>query len=346
MLTWITSLAIMVLCAASFLKLFFIPQTVPSSSETCMICGSKFEEYLVPALFLSMANTYGMLGIFNYRASQQTTTTNDEDTELMQLIMSIVPLVTSFLAVLLGLAMMGATPTSKIVTRRALFWISLLSFFGLALISVVENVNVFSSEVDLHTLVSIGGLLVLWAFYIRKAIREKDRRFHSLIKALSVMAFVISCAYENIFYPKCDSFEAYQNCFRDCPLSANHQNTSALINVAVLMATIGWTISENSVPSIQAPKELIDPTVASCDDSASIDTIEDFQGVTPDSMDSERLGPDLESGSHHDDTDDDYIITEEEYSPFDRDETDTAETEVPPIDDSPSEESSMIDEKE
>mmetsp|Transcript_39877 Transcript_39877/g.96221 ORF Transcript_39877/g.96221 Transcript_39877/m.96221 type:complete len:266 (+) Transcript_39877:3-800(+) len=262
---------------------------------------------------------------------------------MMRLILSIVPLVTSFLAVLLGLAMMGATPTSKIVTKRALFWIGLLSFFGLALISVVENVNVLSSEMDLHTLVSVGGLLVLWAFYLSKAIREKDRRLHSIIKASSVMVFVVSFGYENVFYPKCDSFEAYQNCFRDCPLSAS-QNTNAVINFAVLIATISWTLSENSVPSIQAPKELIAATVASFDDSASIDTIEDFQGVTPDSIDdSERFGSDIESGSRKDTGEN--VATEEEHSSFDGAVIDSMETEVSSINDSPSE-SSMVDEKE
>ncbi|KAL3928101.1 MAG: hypothetical protein SGBAC_012790 [Bacillariaceae sp.] len=233
--------------------------------------------------------------------------------------------------------MMGAVPTSKMATKRALFWISLLSFLGLAFISVMENVNVLSSEIDLHTVVSVGGLVVLWAFYLGKAIREQDRRLHSLIKATSVMVFVVSFGYEHVLYPKCDSLEAYQNCFRDCPLSAS-QNTNAVINCAVLVATICWTLSENSVPSIYAPKELelSDTTVISFDDSASIDTIEDdLLDITPASLDSETSGSDIESAGFCNDPEENLTMsTKEEHSSVDSVAVDTMETEVPPINDS------------
>jgi hypothetical protein len=216
--------------------------------------------------------------------------------------------------------MTGAMPTSKVVTKRALFWVCLMSFFGLALISVVANVHLpFYVDLDLHTVVSVGGLLVLWTFYLSKALREKDGRIHSIIKASSVMVFVISFGYESIFYTNCDSFEAYENCFRDCPLPTRG-NTNSYINLVVLIATISWSFSENSVPSIQKPKRLvwIAPTVALCDDddSASIDTIEDFHNLIPVS---DAAKSDIEAGAKS--------RTEVEHSSFDQDAVDTVSAE-------------------
>lgn len=316
----------MFLCAGAFLKLFFVPHKVPRSPETCMVCGSRFEEYLVPSLFLSLANTYGMIGMVNYQATSST-----QDDSFLDSVVDILPLVTSFLAVLLGLAILGAMPTSKLVTKRALFWVSLSSFFGLGLLSVVENLKL--PLTDLHAVVSVGGLLVLWAVYLNKAIRERDARIHSIVKAASVMAYCFSFGYESIFYNKCDSLEAFRNCLRDCPLPTEN-NSHALINLVVVVATIGWTISENSEPSIQKPKvlEYIDPTVASLDDSASIDTIEDeFHDFTLGFGDADGPKLDIETGSSYNDNN---STTEVEHSSFDHKVIDTVSSEDPSSDNS------------
>lgn len=216
----------------------------------------------MPAFFLNFAYTYGVCGLAQSHNDQK-------ENYLAEYSHRVIPLLSGLLAVLVGLDLMKVSSTSKLLRRRAVWWFCVLTYYGVAITGAIRNIDVFGVY-DLRTLVSVCGLLFLYMAYIMLTLSSRrGNRFHFLIKASSIFLFIIGFIYDSVFFPKCASYNAYQDCFEECPFptSTNHKMN---LNLAVMVATVCWTWSENSCPSIRRRKQPSnnDGDTVACDDSS------------------------------------------------------------------------------
>ncbi|CAJ1934433.1 unnamed protein product [Cylindrotheca closterium] len=270
--SWSTSIMVSVLCLMAFLKLFFFPRIPRSPLQTpCTFCPRHLEECLIPTFFLIFAYLYGVSGISQSRAAN-----SDDDPEnsyMMEYSRRVIPLISGLFAVLVGLDLMKMSSSSKLISKRAIWWFCMLTYYGLAITGAIRNTDVFGA-IDLCTLVYACGLLFLCMGYITLAINSKSNRLHYLVKASSAFLFIVGFVYDSVFFPKCGSYQAYKDCFEQCPFpatnsSASHQKTT--LNLAVTAATLCWAWSENSCPSIRrrSARSDVDADTVACDDSSS-----------------------------------------------------------------------------
>mmetsp|Transcript_25283 Transcript_25283/g.62268 ORF Transcript_25283/g.62268 Transcript_25283/m.62268 type:complete len:148 (-) Transcript_25283:28-471(-) len=127
------------------------------------------------------------------------------------------------------------------------------------------------------------------------------------------------------FFPKCASYQAYQDCFEECPFSTN-ANQKKTLNLAVMVATFCWAWSENSCPSIRRRKARSnnDGDTVACDDS-SVESFEDPRTDEP-ALGIITIDPELGSPDE----------TDECPSSFKEEEQGSNSTEEPVVDSTPS----------
>lgn len=266
-----TGFAVMTVCFAAFVKLYFFPQRRSHSSRKCY-CRRKASDCLVPAYFLFTGLSHGIFGIGRDIVEE----TTDPRKRILEIAAQLVACVASIVVLVLGLTILGTTPKSKSTVTKALWWMVVVSFAAENLCAVVFNHEIFAG-IDLHSLVSYGILLFLLMLYIAQAFKDKANVCHYCIKAGALLTVLIGLCCSYLLYPPCGSLQAYKQCFQDCPLP-NGINHNALFNIVVIVGLSGWAWSEDRVPSIRPRKIVIpdDLTVASSgSDSESMEDIEE-----------------------------------------------------------------------
>eukprot|EP00980_Cylindrotheca_fusiformis_P006366 scaffold1356_cov123-Cylindrotheca_fusiformis.AAC.47 len=174
----------------------------------------------------------------------------------------------SILALILGLAMVGTTPQSKLMAIRALWWLVVISYSAEMICVVIFRYEVLGG-IDLHSLLAFGILLLLFFLYIAQSWRAKSMKsWHYMIKAVALLTVIGALCYSFMFYPKCGSLEAYRSCFEECPLPKG-MNQKSFFNIALMFGLSGWAWSEDSFPTIRPRKIRDDLTIISTGSGSS-----------------------------------------------------------------------------